>query len=174
MHVEQRIRFYGQLVPGQVLRSEFDGSFKIRHGQAQALIRQTKHEIEINTLKTRLSRHRQRPAGFCRRMNPAEPVQHSCIKTLDANGQPVDACCPITIETLCINGTGICLQSDLDIWRQRHYLPDTGKQTIDGCSGKQAGRASANKDATQFSGGHECAFMLQVQQQRGHIGVFTH
>src|SRR5690606_21246727 len=94
------IGFNRELIPGEMRWSAINCLAQIRQRIVETLLRQTKHQIEIEVVEASVARDLRCAQRFVAVMHSPETFQLRRIKTLNAYGKAIDATSTIGTETL--------------------------------------------------------------------------
>ncbi|RMR95671.1 hypothetical protein ALP75_202581 [Pseudomonas syringae pv. actinidiae] len=112
---EDGVGFQGQLIPGQVRRREGDGLAQIVQRFVLRLVRQAVHQVQVEVVETGLTRHVGGANRFVAIVDAAQRLEFGCLKTLNADGQPIDSQTAIGAEFCLFKGAGVGFQGDFDV-----------------------------------------------------------
>ena len=109
------------------------------------LARQGVHQVEIEIVE-QSGRDVDRLACLVAVMDAPQCLQMCIVKTLDADGEAIDAAVTIGRELLHLEGTGVGFQGDFGIGLQAAPGADLRHQSVETLGRQQAWRATAKED----------------------------
>ncbi|VXA89346.1 hypothetical protein AERO8C_90050 [Aeromonas veronii] len=166
---KRRVRLYGELIPGEVRRGAVDSLLQVIKGVIQTLIRQTVHQIQIESGQLDGVGQCRRLARLFRAVNAAEAAQLLLLEALHPDGDTVDAGALETGELVRLHRTRVRLHGDLAICGERNAGPNPVQQGLHRLHRQQAGGAAADKDRGERPPLCPLQILIQILQQGGDI-----
>src|SRR3546814_10963436 len=100
-------------------------------------------------------------------MNPAQSLELGFLEALDANGQAIDAQCPVSDEFLLFESPRVGFQGDFNVMGEGYSRLDTFEQPAPSLGAEQAWGSAAEKDRAQLPAIHRLQVLVEVGPQRG-------
>ncbi|MCW0416884.1 hypothetical protein NB689_002638 [Xanthomonas sacchari] len=168
---EHGVRFQGELVVAQVGRLQRQRLRDVALGLGQGLLRQRVHQVQVDIGIAGVLRQLHRTLGLGAVVDAAQPLQGRVVEALDAEAQAIHPGRQVAVEAAMLGGAGVGLQGDLQA--RREAQPGAGRlqEAIDRLGRKQAGRTAAEEHAVDYAAPDQRQVLVQVADQRIHIGV---
>jgi hypothetical protein len=129
------------------------------------LLGQRIHQVQIEVIEFRRAQLLHRAMRIVGGMNASQHLQSSRVKTLRAQGHPIDAGLRVARESAALDGARVRLQRNFHIVREGNPLPERRQQAREFLWAEQARRAAAEKYAVNPAARHPRRLDVEVADQ---------